>query len=148
MGLPKIAKNRHRPNHWTRPKHYYFIVLMYDLQFGHPIKMFRSHTVFRFAKAGRPVGKKIEKKTKQERSSRGKPGLEGRMTLIRFNFFCLIFRREDGSVGRWEAFYRNGIKRLLKELCHEIHHILNSGSFHQTECNINITTQNNKRMYK
>ena len=95
----------------------------YDLQFGHPHKTFRSHRLpFR---KGRSAGrKKIEKKTKQGRSNQGKDDLESRMMLI--GFFFLLFRREDGSVERGKQF----IGMALKALCHKIHQILNSGSFH------------------
>ena len=69
--------------------------------------MFRSHRLpFR---KGRSAGsEKIAKKTKQGRSSQGKDNLQSRMMLI--GFFFLLFRREDGSVERWETVYRDGIK--------------------------------------
>ena len=98
----------------------------YDLQFGHPHKTFRSHRLpFRKGRTvGRPEGKKKEKKTKQGRSNQGKDDLESRMMLI--GLFFLLFRREDGSIERGKQF--TGM--ALKALCHEIHQILNSGSFH------------------
>ena len=84
VGLPKIAKNRHRPNHWTRSNTTIsWCSESYDLQFGHPHKMFRSY----------------------RRSNQGKDDLESRMRLI--GFFFLLFRREDGSVERWETVYRS-----------------------------------------
>ena len=91
--LPKIAKNRHRPNHWTRSNTTIsWCSESYDLQFGHPHKMFRSY----------------------RRSNQGKDDLESRMMLI--GFFPYFFAEKMGRSSDGKQFidlYRDGIKEAV-----------------------------------